>query len=224
MSYDFSAGLSGAASGAAAGSTFGPVGTAIGGGVGLLSGFLGGDDENPALQRAISDNRQALGNLVDRRDAALEASPTETAFFNTGATQLQEQAEEEADTDAAQAAARGLSGSQFEVAQDQARAEATSKGLRQLVADSERMNRRRTARLDDEVQQQRSALSALVSDRAQADRAQQQRQNQALFSSFAQAAPVLAETNLSGLFDGSTSNAVEGLVGPPGSSSGSSSA
>jgi hypothetical protein len=224
MSYDFSAGLSGAASGAAAGSTFGPVGTAIGGGVGLLSGFLGGDDENPALQRAISDNRQALGNLVDRRDAALEASPTETAFFNTGATQLQEQAEEEADTDAAQAAARGLSGSQFEVAQDQARAEATSKGLRQLVADSERMNRRRTARLDDEVQQQRSALSALVSDRAQADRAQQQRQNQALFSSFAQAAPVLAETDLSGLFDGSTSNAVEGLVGPPGSSSGSSSA
>jgi hypothetical protein len=222
MSYDFSAGLSGAASGAAAGSTFGPVGTAIGGGVGLLSGFLGGDDENPALQRAISDNRQALGNLVDRRDAALEASPTETAFFNTGATQLQEQAEEEADTDAAQAAARGLSGSQFEVAQDQARAEATSKGLRQLVADSERMNRRRTARLDDEVQQQRSALSALVSDRAQADRAQQQRQNQALFSSFAQAAPVLAETDLSGLFDGSTSNAVEGLVGPPGSSSGSS--
>jgi len=221
--FDFSQGFSGAASGAATGSAFGPWGTAIGGALGLATGFFGGGDGNSARDRELQRNREALAHLVDRRDAALDASPTETAFFQTGATRLQEEAERQADRDAQQAAARGLTGSQFEVAQDQARAEAASRGLRQLVADAERFDRQKEQRLDQQVQQQRSALAALASDQTQGRRRRKARQNQTLFSTLSRAAPILADTDFSGLFGGGDEgNAFGGLVGPPGSDSSSS--
>ena len=213
--FDFSQGLSGAASGAAAGSTIAPgIGTAIGGALGLATGFFGGSDGNSARDRELQRNREALANLVDRRDAALDASPTDTALFQTGATELQEQAKRQADRDASAAAARGLEGSQFEVAQDQARAEAVSRGLRSLVADAERFNRKREQRLDQQVQRQRSALASLAGAQTQATRRREARRNQTLFSTLATAAPVLADMDFSGLFGGGDSNAVDGLVDP----------
>ena len=214
--YDFSQGLSGAASGAATGSAFGPWGAGIGGALGLATGFLGGGDGNSARDRELQRNREALSNLVDRRDAALEAKPTETAFFQTGAAELQEQARRQADRDAQQAAARGLTGSQFEVAQDQARAEAASRGLRQLVADAERFDRQKEQRLDQQVQQQRSALAALASDQTQGRRQRQARQNRTLFSTLSRAAPVLADTDFSGLFGGAQDNSIGAPVDPRG--------
>jgi len=198
--YDVSTGLSQGLSGAAAGSAIAPgIGTAIGGAVGLASGFLGGNDGSDIREQAIDRNRQALSRLTERRDEVLEEGPTDTEFFNAGASQLQEQAQEQADADAAQAAARGLTGSQFEVAQDQARAETRAEGLRSLLTEAERIDNRNEQQARQAVQQQRQSLNALISDQARATRAQQQGQNAAVRQTFQNLPFVLSQADFSGL-------------------------
>ena len=152
--FDLGTGLSGAASGAAVGAQFGgPVGIGIGAGAGFLSGFLG-DDSSPR-EKAVQRTRENLKSLVNK-------SPTDTTTFNVGATQLQEQNREQARRDASQAAARGLSGSQFEVSQDANRAEQMGKGIQSLLRTSSR-------RLQGRRQNARSQLNALLEGRAQAE-------------------------------------------------------
>jgi uncharacterized membrane protein YccC len=174
MSFDFNlgTGLSGAASGAAIGTQFGGpgIGTAIGAGAGFLSGFLGGDDSPGPREKAIERSRERLKALTEK-------SPTETTTFNVGATELQERADEEAERDASQAAARGLEGSQFAVAQDANRARQYGEGLRSLLRTSD-------ARLRESRRNTRSQLNALLSGQAQAERQQQAQQNAALQQAF----------------------------------------
>jgi uncharacterized membrane protein YccC len=172
MSFDFDlgTGLSGAASGAAIGTQFGgPWGTAIGAGAGFLSGFLGDDGPDPR-KKAIERNRERLNTLTEK-------SPTETTTFNVGASELQERTDEEAERDASQAAARGLEGSQFAVAQDANRAQQYGEGLRSLLRTS-------SAQLRESRRNTRSRLNALLSGQAQAERRQQARQNAALQQTF----------------------------------------
>ena len=183
--YDFQTGLSGAASGAAAGSTIAPgIGTAVGAGVGLLSGFFGGGDGNSARDREVQRNREALAHLIDRRDAALDASPTDTTFFKTGTAELQEQAGRQADRDAAQAAARGLSGSQFEVAQAKTRRKTRAEALRGLLRSSAQIDRQQERQAQQQVQRQRESLNALVSDQARAQERRSAQRGQALRQTF----------------------------------------
>ena len=195
MGYDLSSGLSGAASGAATGAQLGSivpgvgnaVGGAIGGALGLASGFFGGGGGgSSARDRAIQRNRESLRALTERYESRLEESPTDTAFFETGVGQLQEQADRQADRDAQQAAARGLGGSQFELAQDANRARTQSDALRSLVRGAEEMDNRNEQRAQRAVQRQRETLNALVSDQAQAERMRQARQGEAVRQSFAQ--------------------------------------
>lgn len=192
-SYDFSTGLSAAASGAAAGSAFGPIGTAVGGGVGLLSGFFGGDSGSSARDRAIQRSRESLSALTDQYQARLEETPTDTAFFQTGVTQVQEQADRQADQDAAQAAARGLTGSQFEVAQDSTRAQTQASALQSLVRGAEERDNRNEQQAQQAVQRQRESLNALVSDQARAQSRRQSRQGQATRQAFASVPMLLNE-------------------------------
>jgi hypothetical protein len=216
MSYDFSTGLSGAASGAAAGSQVLPGwGTAIGGGVGLLSGFFGGDDGgSPARDRAIQRNRESLRALTDRYETRLEESPTETAFFQTGVGQLQEQADRQSDRDAAQAAARGLGGSQFELAQDANRAQTQSEALRSLVRGAEEMDNRNEQRALQNMQRQREALNALVSDQARMQDRRQAQQGQALQQSFSQLPFLLSQADFGFGEDERDRSALNALVDP----------
>jgi hypothetical protein len=53
MGYNWEQGLKAGAGGAMAGSAFGPLGTGVGAGVGLLTGFLGGENEQDANQRRM---------------------------------------------------------------------------------------------------------------------------------------------------------------------------
>lgn len=183
--YDFQTGLSGAASGAAAGSSFGPVGTAVGGVLGLASGFLGGGSEmSPARNRAIEENRKRLQALIQERKAAEDRSPTDTTFFKTGEAELQEQADREADRDAAQAAARGLSGSQFEVAQAKSRRQTRAEALRGLLRSSAQIDRQQERQAQQQVQRQRESLNALVSDQARAQERRSAQRGQALRQTF----------------------------------------
>jgi len=184
--YDFQTGLSGAASGAAAGSAIAPgIGTAIGAGVGLWGGFFGGGSEmSPARNRAIEENRKRLQALIQERKAAEDRSPTDTTFFKTGTAELQEQAGRQADRDAAQAAARGLSGSQFEVAQANSRQQTRGEALRGLLRSSAQIDRQQERQAQQQVQRQRESLNALVSDQARAQERRSAQRGQALRQTF----------------------------------------
>jgi hypothetical protein len=192
-SYDFQTGLSGAASGAGAGATVGSavpgIGTAIGAGVGGLVGaatgfFGGGSEASPVRDRAIEENRKRLQALIQERKAAEDRSPTDTTFFNTGVAELQEQAGRQADRDAAQAAARGLSGSQFELAQANSRRQTRAEALRGLLRSSAQIDRQQERQAQRQVQRQRESLNALVSDQAQAQERRSARRGQALRQTF----------------------------------------
>lgn len=117
-----------------------PIGTtaAILGGVsaaGSLASGLGsvfGDDEDSGPDRG-SRIRQIF---EERYDRLRETSPTETEGFEAGLGALREQSQRQAETDEEQAAARGLEGSQFALAQDASRAEALANSTRNLVRGS----------------------------------------------------------------------------------------
>jgi len=166
MAYDTSQGISAAASGASAGAAIGgPVGAGIGGAIGLASGFFG-NDEGPNERQ-----KQLLKMLRERYNTAKQQGPTDTTFFTAGMSQAQERAREQSDRDASQAAARGLGGSQLEVALDQNRADQLGQTSRQVLTQSAKMNRQR----------ERSALRALLQQSqavSGAKRRRRQRQGQ----------------------------------------------
>jgi len=195
MAYDFSTGVSGAASGASAGfSIGGPIGAGIGGAIGLASGLFGGDDGGSAARdRAIQRNRESLRTLTDRYETRLEEAPTETAFFQTGVTEMQEQADRQADRDASQAAARGLEGSQYELAQDASRSRTQASALRSLVRGAEEIDNRNEQQAQQAVQRQRESLNALVSDQARAQSRRQSRQGQATRQAFSSVPMLLSQ-------------------------------
>jgi len=179
MSYDVSTGFSGAASGAAAGATVGSVvpgiGTAIGAGVGGLAGaatgfFGGGGDDDEARQQAISQNRNLLGMLEDRFRTKQMRDPTETTLFSAGMSQAREQARRQAEADAGQAAARGLTGSQYAVAQDANRQQQLGRTQRQLLTRSDRVQREEKRAALRSLLQQRGALNNLIEGEAAARR------------------------------------------------------
>lgn len=176
MGYEVSTGLGNAASGAASGAAAGSfipglgtgVGAAIGGGIGLASGFFG-DDDNDRREEAIRENEDLLAMLRDRFGAARDRDPTETQLFQAGTTAAREQAEREAETDASQAAARGLEGSAFEVAQDQNRARQLGRQTRRLTVDADRVQRQQERSALQAMLQQRGNLNALTTDAARAE-------------------------------------------------------
>jgi uncharacterized membrane protein YccC len=182
--FDFGGAASGAASGAAAGSTFGPWGTAIGGAVGFLGGAFAGGDDDETREQAIRENRELLGTLRGRYEEERTDDPTDTALFGAGVSRLEESQDRMAREDAAQAAARGLEGSAFEVAQDTSRARESGRRLQKLLTASARADRQEEASARQAFLNQRSQLNALLSDRAQAQTRQSERQGQRLFSTF----------------------------------------
>ena len=186
MGYDVSTGFSGAATGAGAGATVGSVvpgvGTAIGAGVGgvlgAATGFFGGgdDDDDEARQQAISQNRNLLGMLEDRFRTEQMQGPTDTTLFAAGMSQAQEQARRQAEADASQVAARGLTGSQFAIAQDANRQRQLARTQRQLLAKSDRVQREEERAALRSLLRQRSTLNNLLAGKADAqDRSDLQR-------------------------------------------------
>lgn len=171
MSYDVSTGFSGAATGAAAGSAIAPgIGTAIGGVLGAATGFFGGGDDDEARQQAINKNRHLLRMLEDRFRTEQMQGPTETTLYQAGMSQAREQARRQAETDASQAAARGLTGSQFAVAQDANRQQQLGQAQRQLLAKSDRVQREEERAALRSLLRQRSTLNNLIEGKAGAQR------------------------------------------------------
>jgi hypothetical protein len=180
MAYDFQTGASGALSGASSGAAIGgPVGAAVGGVVGLASGFFGGgNDETPLQDEAISRQRDLVNMLEGRYRTRQEQSATDTPLYESGMQQALERQREEANRDASQAAARGLQGSQFELAQDQQRSESLADFQQELLRGAVRSDRQRENQaLQAMLNAEQNLTNTLMGASAQRQQ-QQARQNQ----------------------------------------------
>lgn len=207
MSYEVSKGLGNAASGASVGATIGSVvpgvGTAIGAGVGAvggaLTGFFGGDDGPSEREKALAENREMLGMLESRFQAAEQRDPTDTTLFEAGSSAATERAREQRQTDAGQAAARGLTGSQFEVAQAQQRQQQLGNQRRQLLVQGDQVQRQQERQALQSLLQQRASTNNLAAGVATAEQQQEQAQADRLSGAFS----TLAQTGL-GMAGGDT--------------------
>lgn len=106
------------------------------------------DDEGGQSERG-----QRLRSLFeDRLETVQSRTPTETTSFRAQTGALRGALDRQAETDEEQAAARGLSGSAFEVSQDATRTRQLARGTRQAAATSASALR----------QQEQSALQGLL--------------------------------------------------------------
>lgn len=184
-------GISGAASGAAAGSPFGPWGTAIGGVAGGLAGLFGGDDDDEErLDEAEQRNKRLASRLRGMFGDAQDQSAADTQIFQQGMAQAQEQTERQADRDEAQAAARGLTGSQFEIAQGANRIRALANTQRNLLSRGEQQLQQERARYLRAWLNQEDAVTGILQGRAQQDARNRRAGNQMLMDAFATAGSI----------------------------------
>lgn len=196
MSYDVRTGLGSAASGASIGSAIAPgIGTAIGAGIGLAGGFLGGEKEDDPLDDLVRKNRNLLSMLEARRERIASQDPTDSTTFQAQVSAAQEQAGRQADRDASSAAARGLTGSQFEIAQQGNRTRSVGRNVRRAAADASQVQRQREFQALRTMLQQRDRLNQLVSGQAQADRRARRQQNRTLFGTMSGLAQILSRPN-----------------------------
>jgi hypothetical protein len=188
---DWQGGLSGAASGAAAGSAFGPWGTAIGGAVGGIAGlFGGGGGADDQLDETEDRNKRLASRLRGMYQDAEDKNASNTQFYAQGMAQAREQTEGQATRDASQAAARGLSGSEFELAQDANRQEALAQTQRNLLTNSEQQLQQERARLFRSWLNRESELNDIQLQRAGYQANQRQQGNQMLMNSLQTAGQV----------------------------------
>jgi len=120
----------------------------------LAQGISALTDDGPDIDVGGGPNRGSrLRELFESRvDRLRDQNAAQSATFRAGVGALQEQTEAQAERDESAAAARGLTGSAFEVAQDANRAEALGGETRRLLVDAERQQEER----------RQSALSNLV--------------------------------------------------------------
>lgn len=104
---------------------------------GLFSG--GPSYKTPAQSR----RRQILGRLQQRA----MGSPTQNPLYQAGMGELGDQLDDRRREDDARAAARGMAGSEYELAQGQNRTEALAQGQRGLMADAAQMQQQDLGRL-----------------------------------------------------------------------------
>lgn len=115
----------------------GPIGAAAFGGFGLLSGALGGGQRRRKERRIRQRNEKLLAMLQANVDRLGGLTASSTAEFASGRGELEDTIGRQAQRDVGSAAARGLTGSGFEIAQGANRARALGRGTASLLATSE---------------------------------------------------------------------------------------
>jgi hypothetical protein len=143
--------------------------------------FGGDDNEGPNRGRR-------LARLFESRlQEAEQKSPTESARYKAGRGALSDLLSEQRQRDEAAAAARGLGGSQFEVAQASKRAETLGKQTRRLVGEAESSLQRRRQNLRSALLRS-EGLAADIAGRGKRREAREQRQLSQLLSGAFQSA------------------------------------
>jgi len=192
---DWQTGLSGAASGAAAGSAFGPWGTAIGGAVGGLAGLFGGgsDRADDRLDDLDDDNRRMAQRFRSMFDDAQDDTPTDSQFYRQGMAAARDEIDQQATRDDAAAAARGLSGSEFDIAQGAKRIRALAKTQRNLLTRAERDLDRDRGRFLRAWMGQQGNVNSIAMRRAGIDAQQTAQGNQMISGALGNAASIFAD-------------------------------
>lgn len=128
-----------AAKGAGAGSIIPGVGTLAGAGIGLALG-VGSRIFGRRRRRSdpLQEDRQRILADIFGRLEETEGPASSTATFTTGAATIRDELGRVREADAQGAAARGLTGSSFEVAQGGERNRSLVEALRGLLGDAER--------------------------------------------------------------------------------------
>lgn len=127
----------------------------------FLWGLFGGG--KPKGPNSTDNRRDAMyGMLQQDARRAQAATPTTTTFYNTGMGTLADILRQRQQGDAGQAAARGLTGAEFEIAQAGARSRMLGDAQRGLLSDSEQML----------MQDRNSALSRLMGGQDMLDQAE----------------------------------------------------
>lgn len=113
-------------------------------GVGLYNKLTqdGDGDRSPAARQ----RQQILERLQRSYEQGQNQSPAQSAHFQASTAQLRRQNERQKNRDEAQAAARGLEGSQFEVAQNAVRARTMAQGQQRALGQSARIQNQKQQR------------------------------------------------------------------------------
>lgn len=206
---DWMSGASGAASGAGTGAAIGSavlpgpgsaIGAAAGGLIGGIGGLFGGGDDKAERrrQKMIEENRNLMNMLQGEYREAQDQGVTDTQLYSQGMAQAREQAEQQATTDSAQAAARGLAGSEYELAQDANRQRSMASTQRNLLTQSEQIQNRNERQALNAYLDSRGMLNNAMGASAQAASRRSARQQQGLqntFSNLTQVAGMFADSS-----------------------------
>lgn len=126
----------------------GPLGGLAGFGIGAISGALQGGRRRQSEKRLRRRNESLLSMLQRNVESLGAQRAGDTAEFSAGRAELESTIEQQASRDSGSAAARGLSGSGFEIGQAANRARALGRGTSSLLATSEsRLSQDRRAAL-----------------------------------------------------------------------------
>lgn len=134
--------LSGGVTGASIGSSFGPIGTAAGAVIGAGIGYLSGrrNHGKKGHDDRLKERNEALLKMLNSYNTeAQNADPLDSQHYRTGLAEMNDEVQDQAGRDAGSAARRGLTGSEYELAQAANRTRAMVGGRRGLLADSERV-------------------------------------------------------------------------------------
>jgi hypothetical protein len=164
------------------------AGAAAAGSLARAGAFIfGGDDDNEGPNRG----RRLASLFESRLQEAQQTSPTESARYKAGRGALSDLLSKQRQRDEAAAAARGLEGSQFEVAQQSRRAETLGKQTRRLLGEAESSLQRRRQNLRSALLRS-EGLAADITGRKKRREAREQRQLSQLLSGAFQSAALAA--------------------------------
>lgn len=148
-------GAQGAATGAAIGSIVPGIGTGIGaaagGVIGGLVGLFRKKDKKPEIVDPYDkDRKRLLAGLVREQTALAGQTAGETTGYRNAAGQLRTELNRQGEADAAGAVARGMAGSELDIALTGERNRALAQGTRGLLTDAERQRQGRLGQLSQQ--------------------------------------------------------------------------
>lgn len=190
-------GAGGAVLGASSGYQLGGAfGAALGGIVGGLGGLFGGRTASSRYTKQLTrQNRRLSAYLQGLHTRAKHTPAVQTNVYQQGMAAARDQAVQQADLDAAQAAALGLSGTEYEMAQASERTKALAQVQRALLAEGEQEQQEEQRRLLQAWLSQQRTSNALATGRQRLAAQQARVEDRLLFNALLQAGRLRSHRN-----------------------------
>lgn len=168
---------------------------AIAGGVSLASSFLGGGNKSASSRYdpITRKNNALLDQLEGEYGDARTKDATETQFYQQGMADVRDQMQDRADQDERMAVARGLQGSEFEIAQADNRGRQRTRSRRGLLTSSQQQLDQDRYRMLRALLQQQGNVNALQTGQARLAAEEDRRANNAIQNAIGTAAMMYAQ-------------------------------